>query len=131
MDNNQNQAQMPQMPPVNPQQPVQPLPTQQPPVAPVNPAPQPTTPQATPPKSSSKLFLWIFIGLLLVVFLAGGVYLYMVRQQANTVPQNPSQSSLPSPTAQENLEDTLNSVVIDTATDSADFTSVDTDINQL
>lgn len=121
MDNNQNPIQTPPMPnPIPPQPMGMPtasnLQTSQPP-------PQPKAP------GSSKLILWLVIGLILIVLLAGGVYLYMVRQQTNSVDQNPVPVTTPVPTPQENLEDSLNS--IDIATDSGDFTSIDQDLNQL
>lgn len=142
MDNN-NPAQIPPIPaqPMTSAIPVNPVPNAMPNPIPPQPmgmpaASNPQTPQQTsqpPPQpkapGSSKLILWLVIGLILIVLLAGGAYLYMVRQQTNSVVQNPVPVTTPVPTPQENLENSLNG--IDIATDSGDFTSIDQDLNQL
>lgn len=77
-----------------------------------------------PEPSSNKFVLMFVAGLVIIILLVGGIYLYLSRQQA------PSEvGPTPTPVVQENLEDDLNSIDI-TSIDN-DFTSVDSDLQQL
>lgn len=119
MDNN-NQAAIPQTPvpntpPANPQPPVMP-----------QPAPIPA-----PSNGSSKILVWFIIGLVLIVLLVGGIYLYLSRQQAITSTTQPDSATQTTPPATPaTLEDELNSVNVDD-TSNNDFAPVDQDLNQL
>lgn len=93
-----------------------------------NAAVQPAPQQAKP--ASKKMILWLILGLAVIVLAVGGIYLYLSRQQAaNSLQTNATQT--PAPAAQENLENDLNSINIDTTTTSSDFNTVDQDLNQL
>lgn len=111
--------------------PVQPTPEGS--VATPTPVQTPVMPQVpiSNPSSSNKIVLWFVGGLVLVVLIVGGIYLFLSRQQA-VVPTKTQQpiTQAPTPTPQENLEGDLNSVNLDTGTP-GDFTSVDQDIQQL
>ncbi len=93
---------------------------------------QPATPQVpiagTPPEESNKLIIWLIIGLVVVIILVGGVYLFLSRQQAASQVQTTVQA--PTPTPAENLEGDLNSIDVDSDATS-DFTQVDQDLQQL
>ncbi|MBI2019360.1 hypothetical protein HYS95_01665 [Candidatus Daviesbacteria bacterium] len=134
MDNNNNPVQptpvqpaaAPDSAPVNPVQP-NPAPTApaQPPISPAN----PQTPNTTPEKGSNKMIMWFIIGIVIIVVAVGGFYLYSSRQQAVDSGKQAVSTQTPAPVTQENLEDELNSVSIDTA--DSDFASLDADLQQL
>ncbi|MBU1031835.1 LPXTG cell wall anchor domain-containing protein [Patescibacteria group bacterium] len=120
------------MEPGNNQQPIPPIPQ---PAVPPAPGPQPApSPQPAktftssqnpaPETGSNKFVVWLLVGLVLIILMVGGVYLYLSRQQAA-----PAAVPTPTPVVQENLEDELNAINI--ASPDADFTSVDQDIEQL
>lgn len=99
---------------VNPAQPVEPTPTTQP------------TPVVVPPaepEGSNKMVLWLLLGLVAIVLVVGGIYLYLSQQQgAETTVTQPT----PTPVAEENLENELNA--IDVAESDQDFTAIDQDL---
>ncbi len=78
-----------------------------------------------PEQSSKKLVLWLVIGLVIIIVLVGGIYMYLSRQQAVSNKIIPT----PSPIVQGNLENDLNAIEV--ASPEADFTSLDQDIQQL
>lgn len=102
---------------VNPTQPVEPTPTTQP------------TPVVVPPaepEGSNKMVLWLILGLVIIVLVVGGVYLYLSKQQgAETVGTQPT----PTPVAEENLENELNA--IDVTESNQDFSAIDQDLQSL
>lgn len=103
---------------VNPtQQPVEPTPTTQP------------TPVVVPPaepEGSNKMVLWLILGLVVIVLVVGGIYLYLSQQQgAETGVTQPT----PTPVTEENLENELNT--IDVAGSDQDFTAIDQDLQSL
>lgn len=105
---------------------------QTPPTPTINtPPPQPAVPQTptpgAPAEESNKLILWLVIGLVVIIVLVGGIYLFLSRQQGTTQPQTIT-SQTPAP--QENLENDLNSIDVETGADS-DFTSIDQDLQSL
>lgn len=112
------------MPPNNP---VTPPTSPQPVAQPATPV-APTPPIQQPPQSSHKMLLWLGLGLVLIVLVIGGFYLYSIRQQAALVKQT---TVAPAPVAvQENLENDLNSVNVDSTLDN-DFSALDADLSQL
>lgn len=78
----------------------------------------------------SKILLWFVIGLIVIVAIVGGIYFFLSQQQANTS-KEPTTVQTPIPSPKEDLEGDLNSINIDTATESSDFSSVDQDLQQL
>lgn len=98
-----------------------------------NAAVQPAPPQA-PIKAapaSKKMILWLILGLAVIVLAAGGIYLYLSRQQtANSLQTNATQTPTP---VEENLENDLNTDLntIDVEGLDQDFSSVDQDLKQL
>ncbi len=76
--------------------------------------------------SSKKFVLMLVVGVVIVMALVGGIYLFLSRQQAIS---EANQIPTPIPVIQENLESDLNAV--DVANPDADFTSVDSDLQQL
>lgn len=93
--------------------------------------PQPT--QEIAPSSGSggnKILLWFVIGLVIVVALVGGIYFFLNQQQAST-PKETAVVQTPIPAPEEDLEGELNSINVDTATESSDFSSVDQDLQNL
>ncbi|MBI2315111.1 hypothetical protein HYU93_03605 [Candidatus Daviesbacteria bacterium] len=106
-----------------------------------NPAPQPSpqqpptqTPVAAPPAGDSKkMVLWLIVGFVVVIALVAGIYFLMSsRQQAATEEQPAAitQIQTPMPAVEENLEEDLNSISVETALDS-EFSSVDQDLQGL
>lgn len=78
----------------------------------------------------NKILLWFVIGLIVIVAIVGGVYFFLSQQQADTSKESTAvQTPIPSP--KEDLEGDLNSIDIDTATESSDFSSVDQDLKNL
>lgn len=101
------------------------------PAIPTNTQPvQPVAPPLTNGSGGSKMVLWFVIGLVAVIALIGGIYLYLSKQQA-AVPQSDVVKQTPAPTPAENLENDLNSINVDTSTQSSDFVPVDQDLKQL
>lgn len=97
------------------------------PAAPVVPTvPVPPTAEKS---EGNKMVLWFVIGLIVIIALVGGIYFFLSKQQV--VPQPKMVTQTPSPTPQENLENDLNNVNVDTATSSSDFTTIDQDLQQL
>lgn len=90
---------------------------------------QPAPPQApikTAP-ASKKMILWLILGIAVIVLAAGGIYLYLSRQQtAKNLRTAVTQTPAP---VQENLEDELNAVDVENL--DQDFSSVDQDLKQL
>lgn len=111
-NNNPQQAPMPNTPPVNSVIPQTPIPS-------------------APAENSNKLILWLIIGLVVVAALVGGIYLFLSNQQA--APKPLTSSPAPARSAQENLENGLDSIDVDSAASSieSDFTQLDQDIQQL
>jgi flagellar basal body-associated protein FliL len=98
---------------------------------PVTPPQGPTQPTGTftqqpapTPENSSKFVIWIITGLVIIILVVGGIYLYLSNKQAVTTP-----STTPAPVVQENLEDELNAVEI--GDPDADFTAIDQDLQNL
>lgn len=106
--------------------------TQIPPVQPAQEAaPQPiNVPQTSNGSGGNKILLWFVIGLVIVVALVGGIYFFLNQQQAST-PKETAVVQTPIPSPKEDLEGELNSINVDTATESSDFSSVDQDLQQL
>lgn len=106
----------------NPQTSPQPAPVQ-----PVQPA-QPAAPQPVE-EGSKKMGVWLIGGVVLILLIVGGIYLYMSRQQAKQSLQTetpPAATTAP----QDNLENDLESVNVESPVDS-EFTSVDQDLQNL
>lgn len=82
------------------------------------------------PSSGNKILLWFVIGLVIVVALVGGIYFLLSKQQAST-PKETAVVQTPIPSPKEDLEEELNSINVDTATESSDFSSVDQDLQNL
>lgn len=72
------------------------------------------------------MVLWLIAGLVVIVLVAGGIYLYLSPKQKVT-PTKPTSTS--SPTSQENLENELNTVNVEDVEN--DFSSVDQDLQNL
>lgn len=106
-------------------------PTQAPMTPNVPPAPQIPVPDAPATGSNNKVILWFVIGLVIIVLVVGGIYLFLSRQQA-VVPQTKitTTQASPSPAAQ-NLESDLNSINVNPAGTNSDFAAVDQDLKQL
>lgn len=108
----------------------QPQGTTQPQPAPIMPN-SPSVGANEPPQqdsSSNKMVMWLILGLVVIVLIVGGVYLYLSRQQtAKNLQTNVIQT--PAPVAQENLENDLNT--IDVGILDQDFSAVDQDLKQL
>ena len=97
-----------------------------------NPTPQLPVPN-TPPisdSSSKKLILWLVIGLVIIIVLVGGIYLFLSRQQESALKPQVTTLQTSVPTPQENLENDLSSIDVDAGIDS-DFSSLDQDLKQL
>ncbi len=107
----------------NPQQPV------------TNIAPTPATPVASPvqpaeeKKGGNKMVIWFVVGLIVIIALVGGIYFFLSKQQTTPQPEIVTQTPAPSPS--DNLENDLNSINVDTSTESGDFAPVDKDLEQL
>lgn len=105
------------------------VPTQNTPPAPAQPAvPQTPIVPTTGGDESKKPILWLVIGIMLILALVGGIYLYLSRQQAKSSTQTMVQTPQPSP--QDNLENDLNSINVESSP-SSDFAPVDSDLQQL
>lgn len=88
---------------------------------------QPPTKQ---PVKLNKRIVWLAGGLLIIILIVGGIYLFSGTQQ--TVVPNSQTTTLqaPKPAAEENLENDLSSIDVENGTES-DFTSTDQDLQQL
>lgn len=101
------------------------------------PMPQPATipPQtAAAPQSSNKMIMWLGLGLILIVLLAGGVYLFIFRQQAATsAPALTQQPIVQAPLQPEETIDALDRDLEAVKVDSTDndFSSIDQDLKSL
>jgi len=99
------------------------------PVGPTTPIAQPT-PQVSPPPvipsgGDKRMVLWFVIGLVIIIVVVGGIYMYLSRQQSTgSVQQTPAPQA-----AQENLENELNAIEV--ANPEQEFTSVDQDLKTL
>jgi len=94
------------------------------------PAPQPTAP------GSSKLVLYFVIGLVLVVLLIAGAYLFMSRQQQtakNASNETTSQEIVQTTPAPQETVDALDRDLsaLNIGNTDSDFSSIDTDLQQL
>lgn len=94
------------------------------------PVPQPEAPGV---KQSNKLVLFLVLGVVLIVLVVGGGYLYMSGKQAADLKKQENAANAfpvtsPKPT-EASLDSQLNDVNI--ATDDSDFTSVDQDLQGL
>lgn len=103
---------------------------------PPNPIPAPQVPpQPTPPPAANggkKMIFMIVGGLTIIILLALGVFWYISRQQEAKMAdeQNAAQKQQPAPVETVNtLEQDLNSINV--GSDEADFTSVDSDLENL
>lgn len=124
MDNSNTAAQTPPI-----QQPVQP-PVQPPAQPPVQPATvQAGTPQ--PAKSGgNKKILWLIIGLVVVILIIGVIYFIFSSQKTKqAADQKLKQTSTATVKPADNLDKELDS--IDIQTPDSDFTSVDSDLQNL
>lgn len=112
------------------QNPVNPIPSQpavaQPPqgTAPAPNAVQPPTP-AKESGDNNKMMMWFIGGLVLVILIVGGIYLYLNGQQQKTLAPSPS----PKAAAEENLEKDLDAVNVEDI--EGEFTTVDKDLQNL
>lgn len=106
-----------------------PAPVQTPPQVPQ--ANTPFIPESPKEGNSSKLILFLFIGLILIAIVVGGGYWYMSKgQQAPRAEVNQSPLPVVQQKAQEeSIDKQFNS--IDIATDDADFAEVDQDLQGL
>lgn len=100
--------------------------------------PVPVTPQAEVPASSSgdskKVILLFAVGLVVIISLVGGIYLFLSKQQetktAGQVTQQPTVQVTPKPEdTVDILDQSLND--INAGSGDSDFTSVDEDLEQL
>lgn len=98
------------------------------------PPPQPAVPQtptpAAPAGDSNKLIIWLVVGLVVIIVLVGGIYLFLSKQQAASQTLTPSPLTSQPPAPQENLENELNNIDVNAGADS-DFTSIDQDLQNL
>ncbi|MCR4305590.1 MAG: hypothetical protein NUV73_00725 [Candidatus Daviesbacteria bacterium] len=119
MDNNQTNQ------PVQPAAPVTPQPA---PEAPIQPT-VPQVPMAESSGDSKKMILWLVIGVIVIIAIVGGIYLFLSRQQAVPVQEaNTIQAPIAAP--EENLEAELQSLDVEAGAD-AEFAAIDQDLNQL
>lgn len=89
------------------------------------------TPQVPNPDSSSdssKIVLWFTVGLVVIVIVVGGIYLFLSKQQG-AAPGSQTVVQTPVPVVQENLENDINNINVEDA--DSDFASVDQDLQQL
>ncbi|MDO8618318.1 MAG: LPXTG cell wall anchor domain-containing protein [Candidatus Daviesbacteria bacterium] len=93
------------------------------------PASAPAQQPAAEKTGGNKMVLWFIIGLVIVIALVGGIYFFLSKQQNATEPEAVTQ--IPATAPQENLENDLNSINVDTATTSSDFNAVDQDLQSL
>lgn len=77
-------------------------------------------------EGSNKMVLWLILGLVAIVLIVGGVYIYFSNQQA--IETKVTQQT-PAPAAQENLENDLNT--IDVTNIDQDFSAIDADLGSL
>lgn len=92
--------------------------------------PQPVVPgEPVTPGDSNKMILWFVIGLIGVILIVGGIYVFLSKGQPAAKPQTTA-SKVPSPAPEANLENDLNSINVNSGIDS-DFTSVDQDLESL
>lgn len=92
-----------------------------------NPAPQSNTFTSQPApqqENSSKFVLWLIVGLVLIIVVVGGIYLFLSSKQPAV---EPAPTVAPQP--QENLESAVNGIEI--GDPDSDFTSVNADLQQL
>ncbi len=109
---------------------IQPGQSQSQPAAPQTPAPTILKPGSGEQNHTSNKMVFLFIiGIIVILALVGGIYFYLSKQQAASQPTVVTQT--PAPTPQENLENDLNNINVDTATTSSDFAPVDQDLQQL
>lgn len=110
--------------------PVQPAPAPQPKPQPAPIAvPNMAQPGAAPTAGGNKMIFWLVGGLVLIILLAGGVFLFMNRQSAKTAnTQTDRNKQTPAP-VKDTFEQDLNA--IDVATPGAEFDSIDQDLQGL
>lgn len=85
--------------------------------------------QPPQPDSSSKALVWFIMGIVIIVVIVASIYLFLSKQTA--IPQTQTTTTqTPAPVVQENLEDNLNNIDVDT-TITSDFSSIDQDLQQL
>jgi len=94
-----------------------------------NPIPSPTPNVAPdqPPQSSSKM-VWLIGGLVIILIIVAGVYLFAQRQKSQNNSASVPQATL-KPVVSENLDQELNA--IDVQASDSDFTSIDQDLKTL
>lgn len=113
----------------NPTQPVQPVANNMPNPQTANPnmmAPQPVTP--APEGKNNKTILLSLIGLVVIILVVGGIYLYFSNQQK--VPQSKIPAEPPKAAdATQSLENDLDSVSVDDL--DKEFSTVDQDLQSL
>lgn len=84
---------------------------------------------ADPSSKGNKMILWFITGLVITVAIVGGIYFLLSREQNNnTSTKEEVAVQTPLPTPQENLEDDLKAIDIDS--NAGDFETVDQDLSQ-
>lgn len=134
--------------PIPPQQPIaaQPMPTPAPAAAPTTqpaaPTPQPTATPQTPVVNtggSNKIVIYFVIGLIVIVVLIAGAYLFMSRQQqAAKITEPTTIETIPQPIVQATPrpQDTVDALdrdlsALNVGSTDSDFSSIDADLQQL
>lgn len=86
---------------------------------------------SAPPKiessnsSSSNILVWLIVGLIVLILAAGGIYIYLNRQEARPVQTEAPQTQV----KEDSLESELNT--IDVESEGNDFVAVDQDLQSL
>lgn len=91
------------------------------------PPPNPVVAQAPQPSGeNNKMIMWLIIGVVLIVVLVGGIYLYLSTQQPK-VPQAPAQA--PKEETVTSLESEVNALEVEDI--DKEFEAVDKDLQSL
>lgn len=101
---------------------------------PVTQTPVAKIPEAPVPQAgeSNKIIMWFVMGLVVIVILVGGAYLFLSKQQPTVTNQTPLQPVVQAPKPQETV-DALDKDLSDlnVANSDSDFSLVDQDLKQL